>query len=198
LPEEIVYDVGVGDLVPPLNAWEGRALLDAAPDLANGPYPLILSSHGHQGTFHHTVYIHEHLASYGFVVMAMWHPGNTLRDSLLVQNQVQQSAFIEAFIDSLVLRPQDVRQTLDYAEVLAADALIGLIDLERVGVMGLSYGGYTALAAVGSRLDFSGLADLCAVGAQASILTTLMCQIHGADLAGVEMRLMELAGGCAD
>lgn len=194
LPEEIVYDVGIGDLIPPINAWAGRALLDAAPDTANGPYPLILSSHGHGGTYHHTIYVHENLASHGFVVMAMWHPGDTFRDSLLAQNPEQQAALAEAFIGSLVLRPQDIRQTLDYAELLAEDMLVGLIDLEHVGAMGMSYGGYTALAVAGARLDFSGLADLCAAGTQASILTSVICQIHGADLAEMEMRLMELAG----
>jgi hypothetical protein len=44
--EAIDYDTGLGDLVPLLGTMPGRAILDGKPDTGNGPYPLIIYSHG--------------------------------------------------------------------------------------------------------------------------------------------------------
>ncbi len=194
--EAIIYDWGVADLLPMLSEWPGRAILDAEPDTAGGPYPLVISSHGLNGTPYFTSYLYEHLASYGFVVMAMNHPGNTARDSLLAQTEEQQVALRQAMIDSLVLRPRDITQTLDYAAVLAGPEgdMAGVIDMDRVVALGLSYGGFTAVMAGGAQLDFSSLAELCAQGVYASILTDVMCKVHSSDLPAMEAHLLEVAG----
>lgn len=193
--EAITYDLGIGDVLPPGNAMAGRALQDAAPDTANGPYPLVVSSHGLNGQFYFTAYIQEQLASHGFVVIAMTHD-DTLRGSLLASTDTDRVALMQTAIDSLVRRPMDISRTLDYATVLAAPegALAGVIDTDRVAVIGLSYGGATSLLAAGARLDFRALPDLCASGVYASMLSTMVCQLHGADLAGAEAHLLELAG----
>ena len=194
--ETIIYDLGIGDLVPPLGTQPGYAIMDGTPDAANGPYPLIISSHGMGGQFYSTAYLHEHLASQGFVVMAMYHPGNTFRDNLLVGTDEQQMAFIQAAIDSMVLRPLDVTQTLDYAQVLTSPggALAGVINMDQVATLGLSFGGATAVLAGGARLDFRPLPELCAPDVYASMLTTMICQVYGADLPGLETHLLEVAG----
>lgn len=46
IEEAITYDLGLGDILPPLESQPGRAILDGLPDTANGPYPLVISSHG--------------------------------------------------------------------------------------------------------------------------------------------------------
>ncbi|MBN1966456.1 MAG: hypothetical protein JW910_17530 [Anaerolineae bacterium] len=193
--EAVTYDLGVGDLLPLLSALDGRALQDAAPDVANGPYPLVVYSHGLNGQLYYTPYLREHLASHGFVVIAVLHP-DTLRGSLLASTEEQQMAVAQTAIDSLVQRPADITRTLDYAEVLAAPEgdLAGVIDMDRVAVAGVSYGGATALLAAGARLDFRTLPELCASGVYASMLSTMVCRLHGDDLPGMEAHLMELAG----
>ncbi|NDJ75956.1 MAG: hypothetical protein GYB65_06830 [Chloroflexi bacterium] len=194
--EAVTYDLGVGDiLLPIVSAQAGRAILDVAPDTANGPYPLVFSSHGLNGQIYFWAYLHEHLASQGFVVMAVWH-NDTLRGSLLASTDEQQAVVMQAAIDGLVLRPADVSHTLDYAEMLTGSdgALAGVIDTDRVAAIGMSYGGATSLLAVGARLDFRAVPELCASDVYASLLSTMVCQAHSADLPGLEAHLMELAG----
>lgn len=193
--EAITYDLGIGDLLPVLNDMPGRAILDGTPDVENGPYPLVVYSHGANGQLYFTAYLREHLASHGFVVMAMQH-SDSFRGSLLASTEEEQVAVAQRMIDSLVQRPRDITQALDYAEVLTGPegALAGLIDVDRVAAVGLSYGGATSLLAAGARLDFSGLPELCASGVFASMLSSAMCQLHGADLPALETHLMELAG----
>jgi predicted dienelactone hydrolase len=129
----------------------GNALLDAAPDMADAPYPLVLYSHGF-GTNRQTyVYLTEHLASYGFVVLAldhieMWDP--ELRE-------IGESAFE---------RPLDIQQAIAYAETLAGSdsEMAGLFDVEKMAVAGHSYGGYTALAAAGGQFNTEAFNARCA------------------------------------
>lgn len=194
--EVIVYDAGVGDIAPIMNFLTGHAIQDAEPDTASGPYPLVVSSHGMGSALIATAYLHEQLASHGFVVMALNHPGNTWRDRMSVNSEETQKAFIEAAFESLVMRPQDISQTIDYAEALAGPdgAMAGVIDMEHIGLIGYSYGGYTALAAVGGQLDFSRMPALCDSGVPASLITNLMCMLHAEDLPDLEARLLEVAG----
>ncbi len=194
--EAITYDWGLGEGAPPaLNSSEGRAILDAAPDLENGPYPLVISSHGGGGTYMITAYLHEHLASYGFVVMAFYHPGNTIGDAMAAQTEEQQIADAERAIDALVHRPRDVSRVIDFAETeMANENLAGLVDTDRIAVIGLSYGGYTTLAAAGARLHISALEDICAAGTYTSGLVTGLCTRHGDGLAEREDQLITLAG----
>ena len=71
LPEAASYPWGEFTL-------QGEALRDAAPDPAGGPYPLVIFSHGLGGLRLQSLFYTEHLASYGFVVIAVDHPGSTL------------------------------------------------------------------------------------------------------------------------
>jgi predicted dienelactone hydrolase len=197
LEETVTYDMGLGDLLPPpMNEVPGKAIREADPDTVNGPYPLVVSSHGLNGTYHVTDYLHEHLASQGFVVFAFYHPGSSLPDAIAVQNEEQGAALWESNIDNLVLRQQDVTRVIDYAETLSAgDGLLsGLIDMERVAMIGYSYGGYTALGVGGGQFQFSYLAEFCPQGIQSSMLIAQICTRHGADLPALEQRLMALAG----
>jgi predicted dienelactone hydrolase len=182
------YPVGTQDLViddgqgPPLNAtlWypalnpegreetdsyqvgmfmlPGRALRDAVPDLAHGPYPLVLFSHGNSGYRFQSVFFTEHLASHGFVVLAADHPGNTGIDQI-----TNPAEFPANLIRSFGTRPlEELRQIayMDRATVEGGD-LAGLVDMERMAVSGHSFGGYTALSVAGARLDFAAMADWC-------------------------------------
>lgn len=136
---------------------EGRALAAARADRDAAPYPLVVFSHGNSGFRLQSLFLTEHLASWGFVVIALDHTTNTLTDSL------QQSVFLQNLPLNYAHRPADVLRVLDYANSLNNDdsPLTGLIDLERVAVSGHSFGGLTALLAGGARLNLEAFDDLC-------------------------------------
>lgn len=129
----------------------GRAIADATPDVMLGPYPLVILVHGASATHMHLAHLGEHLASYGFVAMAV-----DYEDSMASSSEGAMNA---AFIS----RPADVSRQIDYAEKLTADTgdWTGLIDAESVAVIGHSYGGYTALASAGGRLDWDSYFEWC-------------------------------------
>lgn len=146
----VTYDLGMFTLT-------GIAHRDAAPNAGGGPYPLVVYSHGHAAFREHNAFLTEHLASYGFVVIAPDHPGNNLRDG------AGGLDFGGEIVRSFALRPLDVLHVLDYATALDTDPgpFTGLIDHEHTAVVGYSFGGYTALAAGGARLDVDGFAAWC-------------------------------------
>ena len=178
-----------------MNYFDGRAIADAPPDAKEGPYPLIISSTGYGGSPNHLASLHEHLASYGFVVIAPWHQGNGLRDSF-VQTPEAIKAFELTSIESMIRRPQEVSRSIDYAEMLTTTdgTFAGVIDLDHVGVMGMSYGGYTVIVSLGARLDFREAAAFCASGNAVRDVSQIVCKNYADDLAGLESHLIEISG----
>ena len=101
---------------------------------AGDTYPLIIFSHGFGGFNIQSLSLMEHLASFGFVVVAPNHTGNT---------QADQSS-----LDPEADRLPDVAFTIDEmaaANLNGASSFFGHIDANNVGVAGHSYGGMTAL-----------------------------------------------------
>jgi predicted dienelactone hydrolase len=140
-------------------ALEGRAIRDAAPDVANGPYPVVMFSHGSSGLRYQSRFFTEHLASWGFVVVAADHPGNTTLDAIQ-----DPDGFASKLLDNFAYRPLDVLRQIDYLATLAAGGGVfdGVADMDQIAVSGHSFGGYTALGVAGARLDFSALREWCA------------------------------------
>ncbi len=101
---------------------------------ANGPYPLIVYSHGFSSTRDGGAYLAEQLASLGYVVVAVNYPlthfeapgGPNPRD---VVNQPGDISFL---IDSLLQQ-----------SATSGDPLEGMIDETRIGATGISLGGMT-------------------------------------------------------
>jgi predicted dienelactone hydrolase len=126
--------------------FQGHAAAGTA--IVPGRHPLILISHGSGGHRFNQFYLAEVLASHGFIVLAVQHPGNCLdnnRDADLLVN--------------LWNRPRDISFVLDQA--LQAPGLADHIDPDRIGVMGHSLGGYTALVLVGAQPDIGKLDQFC-------------------------------------
>jgi predicted dienelactone hydrolase len=71
--------------------------------------------------------------------------------------ELDPSALWRATID----RPRDTRAALDHVDGEVRGAWSGLVDPDDVAVIGHSYGGYTALAAAGARLDTGRLREIC-------------------------------------
>jgi len=116
------------------------AARDAAP--AAGPFPLVVISHGGMGSeLGHRDWA-DHLARRGFVVVAIRHVGDSFDDFSGRGSDVQ-----------LNRRPEQVTAALD--AVLADPVLAPAIAPDRIGIVGFSAGGYTALETVGAAPEFA-------------------------------------------
>ena len=171
--EAVTYTYDPGPSLDPFTL-EGHAIDQAAPNLAKGPYPLVIFSHGNVGFRYFSLYLTEHLASYGFVVLAVDHVGNTIGysdDPVLAGDD--GSGFVESTAMAITYRPGDMQREIDYAATLTTSdsSFAGLIDLEHTGVVGYSYGGYTALASAGARIDFTPLHTWCDQNANNDVVT---------------------------
>ena len=112
-----------------------------APD---GPYPLVVYTHGSGGLRYIASYYTEAIASYGYIVAAPDHTGNTAADRLLGS---------EAEFDVTALnRPNDVEAVinamLDPTSTETA-GFVAAVDPDSIAVTGHSFGGFTALAVAG-------------------------------------------------
>jgi predicted dienelactone hydrolase len=151
--ESVTYTMEYPPALPQVSIT-GHAIQDAAPDARQGPYPLVVFSHGASGWRYASLYFMEHLASYGFVVISADHFGDT------ASNTQDEGAFVRAHVN----RPRDITREIDFAETLRADGgdLAGMIDPDQVAVSGHSSGGWTALLAAGARRDYDALDAWCA------------------------------------
>ncbi len=141
------------------------------------PSPLIVLSHGlgSDRTIH--TYFAQHLASHGFAVAALEHPESSARHiQALLDGKVNTVSPPSEFID----RPLDVQYTLDQLEqrVQTDPRFRGRLNLKQVGVMGHSFGGYTALALGGATLNFDQLRQDCTQLQRTLNLSLLLqCQV---------------------
>lgn len=118
--------------------------------------PVVVISHGLGSDRNSFVYLAEHLASYGFAVLVPEHPGSNLKQQeALVSGTASEVAQPSEFVD----RPLDITYLLNY---LAQQPAYRQLNLQQVGVIGQSFGGYTALALAGAPLNFTQLQKDCA------------------------------------
>ena len=166
--EEVIrysYEIKMADPLGrvTLARFAGKALRDARYDLSAAPYPLVILSSGFSIGASAYAWLAEHLASYGFVVMAPEH-----KEHLDPENELWQSA---------ISRPQDILAVLTYVDEQAESGgtLAGLLDKEHVAVIGHSYGGYTALAAGGAQFDTESFKSHCEQAQEANHPAAWLC-----------------------
>ena len=159
---------------------DGHALLNAKPDGSQGPYPLIVFSHGLGGLRLQSLFYTEHLASYGFVVMAADHPGSVLDVLAALGLGGSSTSQPTQLVENFALRPNDILREIAQAETLTAKggALEGLIDTQRIAVTGHSFGGYTAMAAGGAQLDLAELGQWCNSKPSAALQPQGVCALR--------------------
>ncbi|MFZ5475309.1 MAG: alpha/beta hydrolase family protein [Myxococcota bacterium] len=160
---------GPGDATQPVQVWfpaseagddpyaygdgllEGTAREDAVPDCAEAR-PVLVFSHGNGAMGWQSIFLTEHLATHGWVVVAPDHVGNTIWDSGAPLG------------DMALRRPLDVAAAFDWLAETDADGLLaGCVDPDAgYAVAGHSFGGYTTVAVAGATLDAGASAAWCA------------------------------------
>ena len=116
-------------------AFSQDAVRNATPRMAS--FPVVAFSHGSGGHRRQSTFLCTHLASHGYVVTAVDHVGNTRPDLLVTAGRADVRAWIAA-------RPPDVLWMIN--TVLDSATELGLVvDADRIGVAGHSFGGWTAL-----------------------------------------------------
>ena len=120
------------------------------PHSGDGPFPLIIFSHGLGGSREGYEYLGRHWASYGYVSVHLQHHGS---DAAVWQNTQPMESMRQAIKDpaNAVNRARDVSFAIDKMENMNREsgALKGRIDLRHVGMAGHSFGAWTTLAIAG-------------------------------------------------
>lgn len=120
--------------------------------------PVVVGSHGLASNIQHFRRQAEHLASYGYVVVLIQHPGSDDQRVRAMLEGFERELFdVNEFID----RPLDVSYVLDELERRNETQFASRLNLEAVGVMGHSFGGATAFALAGAEIDFAQLENDC-------------------------------------
>ncbi|MBJ7573698.1 dienelactone hydrolase family protein [Luteimonas sp. MC1828] len=110
--------------------------------------PVVLVSHGNDGSALSHVDLAMELASAGYVVAAPTHAGDNYADR---SRQSSPALFSQ--------RAEQMRATLDF--VLEGWPGASSVDASRVGAYGLSAGGFGVLTLVGARPDMAAVSEHC-------------------------------------
>lgn len=113
------------------------AIRNAPPNL--GDHPLVILSHGYGGNWRNLNWLAHFMASQGYIVAAVDHPGTS------TFNKKIESA------KQLWLRPQDLSELIN--AIIKNPTYAGYVDQQRVAAIGHSLGGWTVLALAGAKFD---------------------------------------------
>jgi len=117
------------------------------------PIPVVVISNGLGARRDRFEEVANHLASHGYAVVALDHPGS---DRQRLQD-FYRGLYSEHFdATEYIDRPLDISAVLDYLQEQPYN-----LNTENVGVLGYSFGGTTALSLAGATIDRSYLSDRC-------------------------------------
>ncbi|MGH7788083.1 MAG: alpha/beta hydrolase family protein [Candidatus Binatia bacterium] len=142
LLDTVVWYPAAPDAAPIDTVYD--AVLDAPLNMAGGPYPVLMFSHGSCGYAAQSTFLMPVIASHGFVVIAPPHPGNTLAEFPTCGTPAAQGAAVQE-------RPADIAFALDQMLAANQDAgspFFGALDPERIGMSGHSFGGLTTYVSI--------------------------------------------------
>ena len=153
------FSVTIRELTLPFRGVDATLFLPQARSIARplpAEIPVIVVSHGLGDEQESYTYLGNFLASRGFAVAALDHPGSNSRqiDQLLAglsPNLINDREFVN--------RPEDVSALIDEIQRFNINdrEYRWRLDTQNVGIVGQSFGGYTALALAGAIFDLGGL-----------------------------------------
>lgn len=127
----------------------------------DGPFPVVIFSHGLAGSREAAPYLGEHWASHGFLGVFVQHPGT---DRSLLEGMRNREEAVDALrnrtrdVESARARFEDIPFVVDEIERRAASGALPA-DPDRLGMSGHSYGAATTIAVLGRRfgrqMDFT-------------------------------------------
>jgi predicted dienelactone hydrolase len=122
------------------------------------PAPVIVISHGAGEDINTFTYLAQHLASYGFGVIVLEHPGSNAKRFEQFLAGTSPPPESTEWLD----RPLDIKYILDELTRRAqSEPNFQKLNFQQVGVLGHSLGGYTALALAGASPDLERLRFDC-------------------------------------
>lgn len=144
------------------------------PQQQNIPSPVIVVSHGVAEDRETFAYLAQHLASYGFAVAIIEHPGSDAKKFQQYFSGLAGPPEANELLD----RPLDVKFLLDDLQRRSeSDAnLKGRLNLQQVGAIGHSLGGYTVLALSGANIDFEQVNKDCFPNRSLNLSVFLQCR----------------------
>lgn len=148
---------------------------------ATAATPVIIISHGVASGQDAFRYLAQHLTSHGYAVVIPQHYDDNRKYFQFLAGVENPPNPI-----TLISRPRDISHVLDKLEQLAQTRQdYGQLDLNNVGVLGHSLGGFTVLAAAGAELNFEQVMQNCSVDDRdrPSLNPSLLVQCDLADLA---------------
>ncbi len=138
------------------------------------PFPVIVISHGVAEDRQTYAYVAQHLASYGFAVAVLDHPGSDAKEFRQFFAGLAGPPKAKELID----RSLDVKFMLDELQRLSEtnSNLKGQLNLQQVGAIGHSYGGYTALTLAGAKINFEQIQKDCHPNRSLDLSVFLQCR----------------------
>ncbi|MGD1806123.1 alpha/beta hydrolase [Dapis sp. BLCC M126] len=124
----------------------------------NQTMPVVILSPGLAAKLSQWQHLAKHLASYGFAVAKVQHPGSDFNHFQAFLDGEEKDIFqLQEFIN----RPLDISYLLDELELRNKSQFQGKLNLKNVGMAGKSFGAYTALALAGAKINFEQLKQDC-------------------------------------
>ncbi len=118
----------------------GQAVRDAAPLASEGPFPLVIISHGYPGNRYLMSHLGENLASKGFITVSIDHTESTYDDQKPFASTLYNRAFDQLFVLNEMER---------LGKAGSGSFLSGRLDASRTGLVGYSMGGYGVVNTIG-------------------------------------------------
>lgn len=119
-----------------------------------GPFPVVIVSHGAGGNLNANFAQARHLATHGYMAVCLEHIGSNTKVAVAGGLRIGKTvAAMTRDADEVLTRPKDVSFAIDQLTQWnkTHPKLRGKFAVDRIGMMGHSFGAYTTLAICGAR-----------------------------------------------